>query len=164
VQGAGCEEVLTPLKLDLQHVRGIGRGGRIAGLRVEPGGGLILWEGKRRARVSGIGMANTAGTLTPEHIPHPRWASSIPKHRAGTAQHRRLPGPQQQKGWRNQPIFPLNLISSFPPTPPQLEAGWLRRSKSGSEKRDEGSEQRVHTSPRHGRAYSALTEKTNEKA
>lgn len=51
LRGAGYKEALTPLKLDLQHVWGVGRGGRITGLRVEPGGGRILprgWGKKKR--------------------------------------------------------------------------------------------------------------------
>lgn len=104
---------------------------------------------------------------SPVLIPHPRCASPIPKRGAGTAQHRRLPGPREQRGWRNQPIFPLNLISSFPPPPPQLEAGWLRRSKSGREKREAGSERqggRPHVpAPRPG-LFGADRKKTNEEA
>lgn len=69
----------------------------------------------------------------------PQRASPIRGRWASAAQHRRLPGPRQQKGWKNQPIFPLNLLSSLPPTPSQLGAGWLRRSKSGREKQEEGS-------------------------
>lgn len=40
---------------------------------------------------------------------------------AGTKQHRSRRGPREQRGRRNQTIFPLNLISSFSSTPPQLE-------------------------------------------
>lgn len=97
--------------------------------------------GGRREEGESVALAwpTPPAAPTPARIPHPRRASPIPKRGAGVAQHRCLPGPREQRGWRNQAIFPLNLISSFPPTPPQLEAGWLRRSKSGREKRDDGS-------------------------
>lgn len=134
--------MLTPLKLDLQHVRGVGRSGRIAGLRVEPGRGLILpgevEEEKRESQWRWHGQHRRQ--------PRPRRASPIPNVRppspnVGPAWHStgayRGPGNKGVGGIRQ--FFPLNLISSFPPTPPQLEAGWLRRSKSGREKRDDGS-------------------------
>lgn len=145
-RGSGSKETLTPLKLDLQHVRGVGRVGRIAGLRVEPGRSLALQgEGEKR---------DSQWHCHGQHCwqPQPRSASRIPKRiplpgahppsqSAGPARHSTgaYRGPWEQRGWQNQPIFPLNLISSFPPTPPQLEAGWLRRSKSGREKQDAGS-------------------------
>lgn len=89
-RGAGCEETLTLLKLDLQHVRGVGRGGRIAGLRVEPRGGLILPQGLGRAgREEGESVALAWPTLpaapTPARIPHPRCAP--PSQSVGPARH-----------------------------------------------------------------------------
>lgn len=44
------------------------------------------------------------------------WASQSPARSRP-----RLPGAWETKGSRNQTIFPLNLISSFSSTPPQLE-------------------------------------------
>lgn len=49
---------------------------------------------------------------SPAGLPAPAWSQP------------RLPGAWETKGSRNQTIFPLNLISSFSSTPPQLEVEW----------------------------------------
>lgn len=78
LRGAGYKEALTPLKLDLQHVWGVGRGGRIAGLRVEPRGGRILPMGWRKEeKVSGVG--NTNPSVHPPHILHPQYVLATPR-------------------------------------------------------------------------------------
>lgn len=76
---AGSGEALTLLKLDLQDIRGVRRGGRVAGLRVEAGGSLILqgWGG-RQGKVNAVGTANIASVPRPRHAsptaprPHPK--------------------------------------------------------------------------------------------
>lgn len=81
----------------------------------------------------------------------------------------RLPGAWETKGSRNQTIFPLNLISSLPSTPPQLEVEYSSRGTSQAGKgrlwRREAhwraSRERARTlsqAPRIG-VYSALTAK-----
>lgn len=158
-----ARRALTPLKLDLQHVWGVGRVGRITGLGVEPRRSLVLQgEGEKRdSQWHCHGQhcwqpQRRSASPIPKRIPLP--GVHPPSQSAGAALHSTdaYRGPREQRGWQNQPIFPLNLISSFPPTPPQLEAGWLRRSKSGREKQDAGSERRGGRVPAHPRTAAGL--------
>lgn len=107
-----------------------------------------------------------------DHHPSPetggRWHSpaGLP---APSPSQPRLPGAWETKGSRNQTIFPLNLISSLPSTPPQLEVEYSRRGTSQAGKgrlwRREAHwrasrerARRLSQAPRIG-VYSALTAK-----
>lgn len=137
-QGAGCEKALTPLKLDLQHVRGVGRGGWITGLRVEPGGGLILPGGGGEKRES-----RWHWRCQPRQQPQPRCAFPIPKRRAGTAQHRRLPGAPGTKGLEESANFSPQLDLIFSSDAPAAGGGTaaekqVRQGKAGRWQRAAG--------------------------
>lgn len=75
---AGWGEALTLLKLDLQHIRRVRRGGRVAGLRVEAGGGRILQGGGDKGK--SVPLAQPTSPASPDlDTLHPLPPVPIPK-------------------------------------------------------------------------------------
>lgn len=126
---------LTFLELDLQDIRVVGSLGRVLGFGVQAWRCLVLGnEG-----VGGVGgqeLSREPSHATPFlDTPGPSLSSTPGCGRRAPAgpvvwvPHTPRPSPPAplarglgNKGWENQTIFPLNLISSLPSTPPQLEA------------------------------------------
>lgn len=132
----------TFLELDLQSVRDTGGFGWVLGLSVEAWGRLVLTKDRKKLEV-GCLLSAKQGYASPWTPCSPLLQRSAPLSRIGgllavqEASHSpahgqlRLPGAWETKGSRNQTIFPLNLISSFSLTPPQLEVEKQERNKSG---------------------------------
>lgn len=94
--------------------------------------------GGRREEGESVALAwpTPPAAPTPARIPHPRRASPIPKRGAGVAQHRCLPGPWEQRGWRNQAIFSPQLDLIFSSDAPTAGGGMaaekqVRQGKAG---------------------------------
>lgn len=95
---AGWGEALTLLKLDLQHIRRVRRGGRVAGLRVEAGGGRILQgEGDKGKWVP---LAQPTSPTSPDlGTLHPPPPVPIPKRGGrGERRHKAAPEPAGAPG------------------------------------------------------------------
>lgn len=120
----------TFLELDQQDVRAVGGFNRVLGLCVEAWRRLVLTKA-RKVRWGTVPVPGSfALHLLQKSVPLSRtrgWLAlaacwhcpaGLP---AASPSQPSLPGTQETKGSRNQTIFPLNLISSFSSTPPQLE-------------------------------------------
>lgn len=154
-QGSGSKEALTPLKLDLQHVWGVGRVGRITGLGVEPGRSLVLQgQGEKRGRSVALPWPTVLAAPTPGRISHPKahppsqTTSPIPgvhppSQNAGPARHRRLPGAPATKGLAESANFSPQLDLIFSSNAPTAGGGMaavkqVRQGKAGRWQRAAG--------------------------
>lgn len=86
-------------------------------------------EEKRKGESVALAQPMLLAAPTPVCTSHPKargWHSTGARQGPGT------------KGLKESANFPPQLISSFPPMPPQLEVGWLQRSKAGRGRQDAG--------------------------
>lgn len=117
----------TFLELYLKDVRDVGGFGRVLGLCVQAWRRLVLTKHRNGGAAQSQAVPRQAlDTLRPSPEPGGFWHSPLagPVQQASQPPARSqpcLPGAWETKGSRNQTIFPLNLISSFSLTPPQLE-------------------------------------------